>query len=285
MPADSGTPTNLIAGARGVQLAVHRWPIATPKAMVILVHGYGEHLGRYRHVVAALNAHRYTVAGIDNRGHGRSGGRRADVVHFDDFVADLQTLVDQLQQDDSDLPRFMLGHSLGGLIATRYALLHQADLAGLILSGAAIEVGGSTPPLLRRLAPLVARLAPTLPVMRSGGPSILSRDPEVGRRWDADPLTYKGKLRARFGHQLQTAAIEVQSRLDQLTLPLLIMHGASDQLTDPAGSILVHDQAQSADKTLILWPNLRHEILNEPEQVEVIDRMIRWLDDHTAPES
>lgn len=115
--------------------------------------------------------------------------------------------------------------------------------------------------------------------MEPSGPGILSRDPEIDRRWDADPLTYKGKLRARFGHQLQTATIDTQTRLDQLTLPLLIMHGASDQLTEPRGSVLVHDRAQSADKTLILWPDLRHEIFNEPEQEEVIAFTIRWLDE------
>ena len=277
--------TETFEGAYGTLLTTHRWPVAEARAVVILVHGYGEHLGRYRHVVAALNARDYTVVGIDNRGHGQSEGRRADVVQFDDFVDDLRALIEHVRDDAPGLPRFMLGHSLGGLIATRYALAHQAELAGLILSGAAITIGASTPTLVRRLAPLVARLAPTLPVMRSGGPGILSRDPEVARQWDRDPLTYKGKLRARLGYQLQAAAEEAQTRLDQLTLPLLIMHGASDQLTDPDGSVLLHDRAQSEDKTLILWPSLRHEIFNEPERDEVIDRVVQWLDKRTGPPS
>lgn len=270
-----------IDGIGGVPLTIHRWPVANPRAMVILVHGYGEHAGRYQHVAAALNAHGYTVTGIDHRGHGQSGGRRADVIRFDDFVDDLHSLVERIRQDNPNPPRFVLGHSLGGLIATRYVLRHQDELAGLILSGAAIIIGGSTPPLMRRLAPLAARLAPTLPVMEPSRPGTLSRDPEIDRRWDADPLTYKGKLRARFGHQLQTAAIDTQRRLHELTLPLLIMHGASDHLTDPQGSILVHDRAQSADKTLILWPDLRHEIFNEPEQDEVIASTVQWLDERT----
>lgn len=270
-----------IAGAHGVQLAIHRWPVANPRACVILVHGYGEHLGRYHHVVAALNTHGYSVAGIDNRGHGLSSGRRADVFRFDDFVDDLHTFVTHIRDEEPALPRFMLGHSIGGLIATRYALHHQDQLAGLILSGAAIHVGGSTPLLLHRLAPIVARLAPTLPVMEPRDPGILSRDPDIDRRWDTDPLTYKGKLRARFGHQLQAAAANTQTRLDQLTLPVLIMHGATDRLTDPQGSVLIHDRAQSPDKTLILWPNLRHEIFNEPEQAAVIAFTIQWLDART----
>ncbi len=178
--------------ARGVRLAVHRWPVAAPKALIVLIHGYGEHLGRYHHVAAALNAHDYAVVGIDNRGHGRSGGTRADVVAFDDFVDDLQTLIQCLSPDEAVLPRFMLGHSLGGLIATRYALRHQAELAGLVLSGAAIQVSGSAPALARRLGPLIARLAPTLPVLRLRRPGSLSRDPEVERQFDADPLNDSG---------------------------------------------------------------------------------------------
>lgn len=271
-----------IDGAGDVRLAVYGWPVENPRANVVLVHGYGEHLGRYQHVVTALNAHGYAVVGIDHRGHGRSEGRRADVVRFDDFVDDLHMLVENVREADPELPRFMLGHSLGGLVATRYALAHQAMLSGLILSGAAIVFGGSTPALMRRLAPIVARLAPTLPVMRSGGAGILSRDPDIDRLWNADPLTYKGKLRARFGHQFQTAAHEVQSRLDQLTLPMLIMHGSNDQLTDPAGSVLIHDLAKSEDKSLVLWPELRHEIFNEPEQEEVIERVVQWLDERRA---
>lgn len=274
------SPADNLVGAREVRLAVHRWPVPSPKALIVLIHGYGEHLGRYHHVVAALNAHDYAVVGIDHRGHGQSGGRRADVVAFDDFVDDLQTVIQCLLPDEAVLPRFMLGHSLGGLIATRYALRHQAELAGLVLRGAAIQVGGSTPALARRLGPLMARLAPTLPVLRFRRPGSLSRDPDVERQFDADPLNDTGKLRARMGHQIQWAATDIQNRLERLTLPLLLMHGADDHMTDPQGSVLVHERARSEDKTLILWPGLRHEIFNEPERDEVLGRVTQWLDDH-----
>ncbi|HEV2107643.1 MAG TPA: alpha/beta hydrolase [Thermomicrobiales bacterium] len=271
-----------LVGTRGMRLTIHRWPVATPKAVVVLIHGYGEHLGRYHHVVAVLNAHDYAVVGIDNRGHGRSEGRRADVVSFDDFVDDVRALVQHTREEHPDLPRFMLGHSLGGLIATRYALRHQTELAGLILSGALIQVGGSAPALVRRFAPVMARVAPTLAVVRPGRPGILSRDPDVERLFSADPLTYKGRLRARMGYQIQRAAADVQTRLDRLTLPLLVMHGVDDRMTDPQGSVLVHALARSEDKTLILWPGLRHEIFNEPERDEVLGRVTQWLDDHAV---
>ncbi len=266
-----------LTGARGVRLTGREWPVDGAAARVVLVHGYGEHLGRYAHVIAALNAAGYGVVGIDNRGHGESHGRRADVVTFDDFVEDIQTLVLHDETAAPGVPRIMLGHSLGGLIATRYALRHQDHLRALVLSGAALRFGGSTPALLLRLAPVVARLAPALPVVASGGPGILSRDPEVDRLFGLDPLTYKGKIRARMGMQMRLAAAGAVERLGELRLPLLVMHGADDLLTEPAGSMLVDARAASADKTLTLWPGLRHEIFNEPERDEVIAHVVAWL--------
>jgi len=266
-----------LRGARGTEIRAREWPVEGATTRIVLVHGYGEHLGRYAHVVAALTRAGYAVVGIDNRGHGESGGRRADVVALDDFVDDLHALVLHDEAAAPGRPRVMLAHSLGGLIATRYALRHQDHLAGLVLSGAALRFGASTSALLLRLAPLVARLAPTLPVVASGGSGILSRDPEVERLFGADPLTYKGKMRARMGMQMRLGATDAVARLAELHLPLLVMHGAEDQLTEPAGSILVDERAASADKTLTLWPGLRHEIFNEPERDEVIAHVVAWL--------
>lgn len=281
-----------LTGRGGLRLHVAVWRPAVPddappRATVLLAHGYGEHLGRYAHVVAALTAGGYAVAGLDHRGHGRSAGRRADVVRFDDFVADLDLLARHARATVAPpgRPLILLGHSMGGLIAVRYALRHQADpavdLAGLALSGAALVVGGDVSPLVRRLGGVLARLAPTLPVVRAGAPGILSRDPEVERRFGLDPLTYKRPLRARLGHQLALAAADAQARLADLTLPLLVMHGDDDKLTDPAGSVLAHDLARSPDKTLRLWPGLRHELFNEPEQAEVLAYLLGWLDTRT----
>ena len=266
-----------LTGARGVRLTGREWPVPAPAARVVLVHGYGEHLGRYAHVIAGLNAAGFAVAGIDNRGHGQSEGRRADVVAFDDFVEDVQALVLHDEATAPGIPRVMLGHSMGGLIATRYALRHGEHLGGLVLSGAALRFGGSTPAYVLRLAPVIARLAPMLPVVASGGPGILSRDPEIDRLFGLDPLTYKGNLRARMGMQMRLAAADAVGRLGDLGLPLLVMHGADDKLTEPAGSRLVEERAASTDKTLTLWPGLRHEIFNEPERDAVIAHVVAWL--------
>ena len=270
-----------LVGRGGIRLSTAVWrPEAPPKAVVVLVHGYGEHLGRYAHVVAALVERGYAVFGLDHRGHGRSGGRRAAIGRgdrFDDFVDDLGLLVARARAAIPASLVFLLGHSMGGLIATRYALAHGDGLAGMVLSGAAIRIGDDVSPLLRRLSGVVAAVAPHLPVVapRSG---VLSSDPEVERRFRADPLCYNRGLRAGFGHAFQRAAADTQPRLDRLTLPLLVMHGADDRLTNPAGSELLHTRARSADKTLVLWPGLRHEIFNEPGGDAVIGCAVDWLD-------
>jgi len=135
-------------------------------------------------------------------------------------------------------------------------------------------------PLVKRAGALVARLLPDLPLLPNQ-PGVLSRDPEVERRFVADPHCYTGRVRAGLAHQMLLAALDAQGRLDRLTLPLLIMHGADDRLTSPAGSRLLHQRASSVDKTLVLWPGLRHEIFNEPERDQVIARLLAWLDERT----
>ena len=270
-----------LAGYKALQLVYGEWlPEGEPKAVAVLVHGYGEHMGRYAHVISALVQHDYAVYAVDHRGHGASAGLRAHVERFDHFVDDLHLLVQHAERAHPHLARFMIGHSMGGLIATRYALRHQTDLAGLVLSGAALWIGDEVSPMLKRISSVLARVAPTLALTAAtrGEESVLSRDPLIQEQFNADPHTYKGKLRARMGYEMMNAAQDARARMASLTLPLLIMHGADDRLTNPNGSRLLYEQAQSVDKALQLWPGCRHEIFNEPEQCEVMDYMIEWLD-------
>lgn len=276
-----------LRGAGGVPLAAWRWhdPARTRKATVVLVHGYAEHLGRYTHVIEALCRAGYAVVGMDLRGHGHSGGRRAAVRRFDAFVDDLDLLIEQEVRGDS--PVFLLGQSMGGLIATRCALRRTdqaglAGLAGLVVSGAAFKVGGDLSGIQRWAGALLARVLPYLPVVPAPSPGMLSRDPEVGRRFVADPLTYTGRVRAAMAYGIFAAGEETRARAAALTLPLLVLHGADDTLTDPAGSIAVYRAAASADKTLKLLPGLLHEIFNEPEGPAVIAEVVSWLDARAA---
>jgi acylglycerol lipase len=269
-----------LTGAGGVRLT--HWGYLPPgpvRAVVLLVHGYGEHQGRYAHVIAALTGGGHAVHTLDHRGHGRSPGRRAVIDRFDDLVDDLHLLALSAREAQPQAPMFLVGHSMGGLIALRYALRHQASLAGAILSSPALRFGEDTPAFLVRLAPLLARLLPMVPVSRlRPAESLLSRDSRVQERFDDDPLCYTGPMRLRTGYQLRCAALDARARLEELTLPLLLLHGDADRLVDPAGSVELYRRAGSRDKSLRRWPNCRHELLNEPEQGEVIACMLAWLD-------
>ena len=277
------TARRTLVGQRSLRLVyATSLPDTDPKAVVVLVHGYGEHMGRYAHVVEALVQRGYAVYTIDHRGHGGSEGVRAHVEHFDYFVADLDLLVQKAQAAYPDLPLCMIGHSMGGLIAVRYALRYQEKLACLVVTGAALQIGNDASPLLKKLSWLIATVAPQLGVagLKPGTESILSRDPTIQEAFDADPLCYKGKVKARMAYEMLSAGADTRKHMAQLTLPLLIMHGAEDKLTDPQGSVQLYEQARSADKTLKLWPGCRHELYNEPEKDEVIDFELGWLDEH-----
>ena len=281
---DAPVETAEITATDGRRLWTGRWLPANgaPRATVLLIHGYGEHLGRYAHVVAALTAAGYAVAGVDHHGHGRSQGRRAALRRFDDYVDDAELLLDRVRARDPDLPIVAYGHSMGGLIATRLALRRQADLAGLIATSAAYRVGDAVPPFVKTAGGWLARLVPDLPVFPANTTDFLSRDPEVARLAAADPLCYQGRTRLGLAHAMLTAGLDTRARAAALTLPLLIMHGTADRLTSPRGSEEVYARAASPDKTFRAWPGCRHELHNEPEQRDVIAAILAWLDAHTA---
>lgn len=270
-----------LKGEKGVELIYWSWaPAGAVRALTFVVHGYGEHVGRYRHVIEALTAQGYLVYALDHRGHGLSGGPRANVEVFDYFVRDLHQVVTLAREAHPDLPLFMIGHSMGGLIATHYALQHESRLDGLVLSGAAIQIGDDVSPLLKKVSGVMSRWLPALAILANDG--LLSRDPRVAERFEADPLTYKGRIKSRMGYQMLLGSEAAQAQMASLSLPLLIMHGGADNMTSPSGSKRLHDSARSSDKQLIIWEGAYHEIFNEPNQGEVIDAMLGWLDQHAA---
>jgi acylglycerol lipase len=254
---------------------------ATPKAMVALAHGYGEHVGRYGHVIEALNRRGYAVFAVDHRGHGASPGRRTSIRRFDDYVDDFHVLVGQARSRLPALPLYVLGHSMGGLIATRYALRHQRDLTGLVLSGPALIVGESVPAWQTRVLIVLSRVLPDLPLLpfTSG---LLSRDPEVEVRARADPLCYQGRTRLCLAREIYLAGEDTRNHLAEISLPFLVMHGEADKVTSPRGSEMLYQQARSTDKTLKFWPEDRHEIFNELDADAVIATMCDWLDDRVV---
>jgi acylglycerol lipase len=281
-PREITCEEGLLEASDGIRLYVRYWrPSGGPKAVVCIMHGVLEHGGRYAHVANALNGSGYLVTAIDLRGHGLSQGRRVFVRRFDDYLKDVRCLVSDAAAQAPGKAIFLLGHSLGGLITTRFTIWEQPSLAGLILTGPAFEFGGGVSRLARMLAVMLSKLFPTLALANVLDTSKLVRDPQVLCSYTADPLVHHGRIPVRTGTEAMRAMAEVNARMEELTLPLLIFHGTNDNLAHPAGSKQLYARAASADKTLRLCDGLFHEVLNEPEHPALLADLVRWLDRHT----
>lgn len=261
--------------ADGWQLFERVWR-GTPRAAVVLVHGYAEHSGRYEHVAERLVRHRYAVYALDLRGHGRSEGKRALVRSMDDLVADVRDLLDRVRQREPGLPLFLLGHSMGGAVVGRLLVDSQPEIAGVILSGAVLRGGRGFETVGQEIFSALGRLIPRLPLGKLGS-EVISRDPAVRERYDNDPLVYRGRMAAGTFSSIVRAAKVIDRRMESITLPLLILHGGADALVSPEGSEQLYERAGSQDKTLKIYDGLLHEVLNEPEKDQVLRDIIDWL--------
>jgi alpha-beta hydrolase superfamily lysophospholipase len=251
-------------------------PDGEPTAVVALIHGLGEHSGRYAHVAAALVDAGYAVHALDHRGHGKSDGKRAFVKHYDELMRDMAMFRAHVGAEHPDVPVVMLGHSMGGNLAVGHALEHQDGLAGLVLSGPALKVGDDLSPAKLRVFTLVAKVAPGFRPEALSAEAI-SRDPSVVEAYRNDPLVFTGKISAGLGAALIDAMKRFPARYTELTLPVLLLHGTDDQLADVAGSHEFEAMATNADVTAHYYEGLYHEVFNEPEQGQVIADLLGWM--------
>jgi len=261
----------------GLKLHRNVWPIDNPKAILLLEHGLGEHSGRYEYQQLAkdLNSAGYSMVSFDHRGSGRSEGLVAHIDRFTQLTDDLAMVAKAEHQ--KNIPNILLSHSLGGLIATRYLIDHKDhpfDMA--IFSAPAVKADDSMAPLLRKIAPIISKLFPKLPAAKLAQ-NMISKDPAVRDRYQADSLIYKGKVRARKGYETMKCMEYILDKFDRIQLPILIMHGGDDKITDPIGSQTLYDGVTSPDKTLKYYDGLYHEIFNEPERAEVLIDMFAWI--------
>lgn len=276
--------TGHFKGLNDTEIFYQEWAptSGTVKAGVIIVHGIGEHSGRYAALAKDLVSTGFAVGALDHKGHGQSEGKRVQTNRFDDFADDLDKYESLFRKRyPKPLPIFLLGHSLGGLICLRDLALHKPDVAGVVLSGAAAAKPENISNLTITIGNLLAKVAPDVGVASLELDKI-SHDPKVVEAYNNDPLVTNAKVRARMGSETLKAMDAAEASLPSINYPILIMHGGDDQITPSHGSEMIAEKIGSDDVTLKIYDGLWHEIYNEPERDEVIADVVAWLNKHLS---
>ncbi|MGA5462294.1 lysophospholipase [Mycobacterium sp. NPDC050041] len=265
-------------GVGGVRIVYDVWtPDTAPRGVVLVSHGYAEHARRYDHVAQRLGEAGLVVYALDHRGHGRSGGKRVYLKDISEYVDDFHSLVGIATAEYPDLERIVLGHSMGGGIVFAYGVEHPADYSAMVLSGPAVDAQRTVSPVMVFVAKALGRIAPGLPVEQLDADAV-SRDPEVVAAYKADPLVYHGKLPAGIARGLFRVGESMPRRAGALTKPLLVVHGEKDRLIPVEGSHRLVECVASEDVHLKVYPELFHEVFNEPEQGLVLDDVTAWIE-------
>ena len=256
-----------------------RWrPAPDERAAVLVVHGYGEHSGRYEHVFAALNARGYSCLGFDCRGFGQSGGRRAYVRSFDDYLDDVQWGLDQLATHTDQRP-FLLGHSQGGLVAAQFVVARSPELRGLVLSSPALRFALRVPRWKRALAHVLSKLWPTFTLPSEVDSRDLSHDEAAREALRDDPLIVRVGT-ARWYTECLRAQQRVLAGAGAVQIPTLLQVAGEDRVVDAAVTRRFFEQLGAADRTWIDYPDLYHEVYQEPasDRSRALRDLGDWLD-------
>ncbi len=263
-----------------LRLYWQRFTPERPKATVLVLHGGGDHCGRYPGITAALVGARFQVALMDFRGHGQSDGRRWHVDGFGDYLHDLDAFVAKLSQDGIAGDRlFVVGHSQGGLIAALWAVGHQRLLSGAVLSSPYFRLA-MKPPVAKVLAArMIGRVVPWLPVSAGLDVAKLTSDPELQRWTDRDPL-YGRSTTPRWFEESSRAQLEALRRAGEIEVPLLVLAGGADEVADATAARAFVNAARSGDKRLVVYDGFRHELFNEVRRAEPIGEAVAWLEAH-----
>lgn len=270
--------TSTLVAGDGVVLHRHSWlPDEEPAAVLAVVHGYGEHGGRYRYLADAMVPRGYAIHVFDLRGHGRSPGVRGHIERFSQYVHDARLFADTVAAEQPGAPLFLLGHSLGGLIATACAEARAGGLAGLILSSPFLRLRLPVSGAKRAAAKVLSLIAPARDIGNSIPAEELSHEPEVVAAYTSDPLNHHVAT-ARWAAEVLAAQSAALSAAGRLRLPLLVLYAGADTIADPAASRELFAAASSADKTLRCYEGYYHELFNEVGRDAVFADLGAWLE-------
>lgn len=264
------------AGVGGLKIFTRSWlPEGNPRGVMILIHGFNAHSGYMIWPAEQFAANGLACYALDLRGRGKSEGERFYVEKFSDYLEDVDKLVRIAKSENPGLPVYVLGHSAGGVIATSYVFEHQAEIAGLICESFAYDVG--LPDALELILKGISHLTPHLHVFSLKNADF-SRFPEFVEAMNNDPLIANESQPAETAAEMLKAADRLTENFPKFTVPVLIIHGTADHVTQPAGSQRFYDMAGSTDKTLKLYENHYHDLLNDVDREIVMADIQSWID-------
>ncbi len=246
------------------------------KAVLLIVHGLNEHSGRYDHFSNFFVTEGYAVYSMDLIGHGKSDGPRAFVKDFTNYIDDINLYVDKIKQSQPGSPIFLIGHSMGGLIGALLLINYPDQFAGAVLSGSVVQVPDDVSPLFISLGKFISSVLPKLGLLKidlSG----LSRNPDVVQAYKDDPLVNSGKFTARISAEMNKSFDRVAAEGSRIKSPVLILHGGSDRIVNPACSHFLYSLVSSEIKKLIIYDSFYHEIYNDPGHGQVFKDVSSWI--------
>ena len=257
-----------------------RWLNASPsRARVYVVHGVGEHSGRYGFLQTALHSRGYSVFIADNRGMGRSSGLPGDIESFDDYMLDLTDFITLIEKQQGMAPAFVLGHSMGTIVAARFAAERQISLNGVILMSMPIKLLNRPNPLVDQIGRWASTYFPRIRIPLGIPSTQLSSEPAVIRATDEDPLMNR-QVTLRWGKQMLDAADRLSNVVRTIDLPVLILHGSEDVIADCSAIRHLDGRMLNPESRIFIFPGMRHELHNEIEnlRMQVLERLLLWLD-------
>lgn len=261
----------------GVKLFLRFWPVAQPKGLLAIVHGFAEHCGRYQWLAEQLNQTGWSAAAFDCRGHGQSGGRRAHIDSFEEYLNDLRFFLKELGQAHGGTPTILLGHSLGGLVAARLAELGDEEFSSLILSSPFLGLAIQVPKLKAWAGKLLSRIFPTIAIKTGLDPTWISHDREVVERYKTDPLV-SHVATTRWFTEVLAAQARTLTEVGQLRRPLLLLQAGDDRIASADCSRKFFEAIPVQDKTLRVYDGYYHEVLNEVGRERVFHDLETWME-------
>ncbi|TAK45984.1 MAG: alpha/beta hydrolase [Saprospiraceae bacterium] len=266
-------------GPKGLSICARHWVVEHPKAAVCLVHGLGEHCARYRQVAEYFAKRGIALSGFDLPGHGRSGGSRGHAFSTEVIFENIARLLKEVSAKYPGIPLFLYGQSMGGNLVLSYTLARRPTVSGVIATSSWIRLPEKPSPLLVAFGCMMRRVLPSFTQNSGLNPRYISRDDEVVRAYQSDSLVHN-RISVETGLSLLEAAQKLDAFAGKVPVPVLLIHGSADQITDPAGSEGFAKRAKG-DVTFKRWDSLYHETHNEPEKEVVLANMAGWIETHS----